>query len=336
MVPTYIIAEGGVNHNGKLEIAKRLVKEAKGCGADAIKFQTFNADKLASKYASKASYQKSHKSSNSSQLNMLKRLQLRQHEFKLLSELCIENGITFLSSPFDEASADFLDSIGMSVFKIPSGEITNYPFLKYIARKGKPIIISTGMSYLGEVEKALNTIEQEGNRQITILHCVTEYPAPVNEINLRAIITLKEAFKLPVGYSDHTVGIEIPIAAVAIGATVIEKHFTLNSRMYGPDHKSSMEPDLFKEMVRCIRNTESALGDGIKKPANCEMDNIALVRKSIHTANPLKAGHKISEKDLTLKRPGIGLDPSMISFLIGRKIKNRIGSDTPITLLDLE
>lgn len=333
---TYIIAEAGVNHNGSFNIAKDLILAAKHCGADAIKFQTFKAEKLVSESTPKAEYQKKNTSAAESQLQMLKKLEISYEDFRKLFLYSKNAGIDFLSTPFDEESCDFLDQLKIKSFKIGSGEITNIPFLRHIAEKKKPIILSTGMSNLGEIENALTAIYLTGNNKITLLHCVTEYPAPINEINLNAMVTIKAAFKVPVGYSDHSPGIEVAIAAVAMGAEIIEKHFTLDKNLKGPDHKASLEPDEFKEMVQAIRNVEAALGDGIKRPASSELKNLLIARKSLHTARSLKKGHPLHIADLVMKRPGNGLDASFIPFLLGRKIKLNLSSDKMINLSDLE
>ena len=274
---TFIIAEAGVNHNGDLNIAKKMVDVASEAGADAVKFQTFKAERLVSKVTPKAKYQVVNTGNEESQLEMLKKLELSEEDHPQLLQYCETKGIEFMSTPFDEECADFLDRVGMAIFKIPSGEITNKRLICHIARKRKSIILSTGMSTLGDIEKAVSWINEEWTRlrnkpQFTLLHCVSSYPAPVEETNLKSMKTMEMAFGLPVGYSDHTMGIDVPIAAVALGAKVIEKHFTLDRNMEGPDHKASLEPPEFKEMVISIRAIEKALGDGIKKPAPCEED----------------------------------------------------------------
>lgn len=324
---TFIIAEAGVNHNGSLEIAKHLVESAKSCGADAVKFQTFKAEKLVTRNAEKAEYQKLASMGSNSQFEMLKRLELGEDDFRTLLDHCNQIGIEFLSSPFDEESADLLDTLGMTIFKIPSGEITNHPFLRHVARKGKPIILSTGMSTLGEVEEALKILASSSPLRPTLLHCVTEYPAPYREINLNAMSTLRVAFGVDVGYSDHTSGIEIPLAAVALGAKVIEKHFTLDNTMDGPDHRASLNPHDFKKMVQGIRNVELALGDGIKKPAPCELKNADIARKSVVAADTIEVGEIISIGKLTVKRPGYGIQPKDLEKLIGLRAKKTISKD---------
>ncbi len=332
---TYIIAEAGVNHNGSLDVAKRLVEGAKKAGADAVKFQTFKAERLVSRFASKAEYQKETTARDESQLQMIRKLELSESDHAELMELCRKRKIDFLSSPFDEESADLLDRLGIGVFKIPSGELTNHPFLEHIARKKKPMILSTGMSSLDEVEEAVAVIFSTGNGALTLLHCVTEYPAPVEEINLRAMITMKEVFGLPVGYSDHTPGIEIAVAAVALGAEVVEKHFTLDRTLPGPDHKASLEPSELRGMVKAIRNVEKALGDGKKVPAPCEVKNMNIARKSIVALKRIRAGEIISRDKLGIKRPGHGIQPKDLEKTIGRKTKTNIGQDVVITWEDL-
>ena len=327
---TYIIAEAGVNHNGSLEIARRLVDAAKDCGAEAVKFQTFKAERLVTRNAEKAEYQKRTGSVGDSQFEMLKKLELGGDDFRVLLGHCNQIGIDFLSSPFDEESADLLDSLGMVAFKIPSGEITNHPFLKHVALKRKPVILSTGMSSLGEVEEAVDIFNLNGTPRLTLLHCITEYPAPYGEINLNAIGTLREAFKLDVGYSDHTPGIEIPLAAVALGATVIEKHFTLDNTMEGPDHRASLNPDDFRRMVLSIRNVEQAMGDGIKRPAPCEVKNKAIARKSVVAAITIKNGEIISLDKLSIKRPGYGVQPKDIEKIVGQRVNRTIEVDEVI------
>ncbi len=331
----YIIAEAGVNHNGSLDIARGLVDAAKLCGADAVKFQTFRTERLVTRDAEKAQYQKRTSSGGNSQFDMLKKLELSEDNFRVLFDHCNKIGIEFLSSPFDEESADLLDSLGMATFKIPSGEITNHPFLKHVAQRGKPVILSTGMSTLGEVEEAVGIFNACGTPHLTLLHCVTEYPAPYGETNLKAMITLRTAFGLDIGYSDHTPGIEIPLAAVALGAKVIEKHFTLDNEMDGPDHRASLNPADFGRMVLAIRNVEQAMGDGIKRPARCELQNIGIARKSIVAAETIKKGGIISLDKLSIKRPGYGIQPKDIDKLIGLRSNRTISKDEVLTWDDL-
>nr|WP_297456539.1 N-acetylneuraminate synthase [uncultured Halomonas sp.] len=332
---TFVIAEAGVNHNGSLALALELVDSAQACGADAVKFQTFKADRLVTRQADTAAYQKRTMSEPMSQYAMLKTLELSEADFRQIHEHCQARGVEFLSSPFDELSAAFLNDLGMRTFKIPSGEITNTPLLEAIGALGKAVIVSTGMCWLSEVESALRTLEKAGAAEITLLHCVTEYPAPYAEINLSAMGTLANAFGVKVGYSDHTAGIEIPIAAVAMGATMIEKHFTLDAAMSGPDHAASMEPGDFRRMIQAIRHVESARGDGRKRPAPCEHANLDVVRKSIAAGQNIAEGEIITRGDLTVKRPGTGLSPSMLEMLIGRRATRAIDADELIDWSDL-
>lgn len=327
MTRTFIIAEAGVNHNGSLDLALQLVETAKACGADAVKFQSFRADRIATRLAAKAHYQEIHTDRTESHLDMLRRLELDATAHRCLVGRCQQLKIEFLSSPFDTASVDLLDAVDISKFKVPSGEITNIPLLQYIARKGRPVILSTGMATLGEVEEAVYALQDGGIADITLLHCVTEYPAPYDEINLRAMRTLRIAFGLPVGYSDHTLGIEIATAAVAMGAEVIEKHFTLDRSLPGPDHKASLEPAELKQMVGAIRNVESALGNGIKVPAPCELPNLMVARKSVVASHVLPIGHQLRAEDLAIKRPGTGVSPKFLPVLIGRTLRINLEED---------
>lgn len=314
----YIIAEAGVNHNGSLEIAKLMVDSAKESGVDCIKFQTFVSKNIVSKNAVKAEYQKQHTDSNENQLDMLKKLELSFDEFIEISKYCENKEIEFLSTGFDFDSVDFLNCLGMEKWKIPSGDITNLPYLIKIANLNKPVILSTGMSTLEDVSVALNVLKENGSGEITVLHCTTEYPTPYEDVNLTAMNTIKNEFEVPVGYSDHTKGIEIPIAAVAIGATVIEKHFTLDRNMEGPDHKASLEPDELKAMVTAIRNVEKAIGTGVKIPVQSEKKNIAIARKSIIANCNIKKGETFTEENLTVKRPGNGINPMKWFEVIGK------------------
>ncbi len=334
--PVFIIAEAGVNHNGDISIARRLIDAAKESGADAVKFQTFKAEEVVCRNAEKAQYQIENTGCSESQYDMIKALELSNEDFIKLKEYADDTCIMFLSTPFDHVSADFLEGLGMPLFKIPSGEITNIPLLEHIARKQKPIILSTGMSTLGEVEEAVNTLEGNGAADITLLHCTTSYPAPVESVNLYAMETMRNAFKLPVGYSDHTEGITIPIAAAALGATVIEKHFTLDKKMPGPDHRSSLEPDELKAMVTAIRDVESAMGDGIKRPSDAEKENINIARKSIVAKNDMEKDIIIDEEMLSFKRPGDGLPPKYMLKIIGRKTKKPIKKDQQIFFWDIK
>ena len=319
--PCFIIAEAGVNHNGSLELAHQLVDVAIQAGADAVKFQTFNAERLVSPDAPKAEYQKRTTDVAESQYDMLRRLELSPKMHLDLMAYCDERGILFMSSPFDEDSADLLDSLGLAVFKIPSGEVTNLPFLAHVARKGKPMIVSTGMAYLSEVEAAVRTIEGTGNREFILLHCVSNYPADPADVNLRAMGTMSAAFGVPVGYSDHTPGIEAPMAAVALGACVIEKHLTLDRNLPGPDHRASLEPGEFTAMVRGIRIVEAALGHGRKDPASSEANTASVARKSLVAATDIPAGTVLTKQLIAIKRPGTGLPPVMLPYLIGRTLR---------------
>lgn len=314
---TLIIAEAGVNNNGSLELACRMVDAAKAAGADIVKFQTAKPESLISRFAEKAEYQKATTDANESQLEMVRKLMMPYDDFYPLKAYCDKAGIEFLSTPFDLDSIVFLQELGCKRWKIPSGEITNLPYLIKIAETGKPVILSTGMSYMEEVEAAVRLLRENGAGDITLLHCTTEYPAPVAEVNLRAMITMKEQIGCPVGYSDHTRGIEIPVAAVAMGATVIEKHFTLDRNMEGPDHKASLEPDELVAMVKAIRKVELAMGNGIKHPAPSEVKNIAVARKSIVAARDIKAGEVLTEENITTKRPGNGISPMRWNEIIG-------------------
>ncbi len=332
----YLIAEAGVNHNGSLDMACQLIDAAKAAGADAVKFQTFIADALVSQDAPQATYQQHNTGTNESQLEMVKKLELGFDQFRQLKRYCDQVGITFLSTPFDEASADFLASLDIAAFKIPSGEVTNHPFLQHIARKGKPMYFSTGMSYLSEVDEALRAIYATGNRQVTLLHCVSNYPAAPEDINLRAMHTLHTAFHLPVGYSDHTDGIEIALAAAAMGACVIEKHFTLDRTLPGPDHMASLEPPMLAEMVQQIRRVTQALGDGIKRPMPSEANTMLVARRSLVAACSIAAGTTITPAMLTAKRPSTGLSPAMSDWVIGRQTRIDIPSGAFISLTMLQ
>ena len=314
----YIIAEAGVNHNGSLELAYRLVDAAKKAGVDCIKFQTFKSENLVAKSAQKAAYQKN-TTGDGTQVDMLKKLELSFDEFVALKKYCDQAGLCFLSTPFDFESIRFLDSIEMPFWKIPSGEVTNYPYLVALAKTGKPVVMSTGMCEEEEVREAIQALRANGAGNIRLLHCNTEYPTPFEDVNLKAMQTMKDAFGLDVGYSDHTAGIEVPVAAVAMGATVIEKHFTLDRNMEGPDHKASLEPDELAEMVRAIRHVEMALGTGIKTPSPSEKKNIAVARKSIVAKKQIKKGETFTEENLTVKRPGSGISPMKWNEILGTR-----------------
>lgn len=334
MSKTIIIAEAGVNHNGSLDLAKELVLAAKRAGADYVKFQTSVPEKLISKVAKMAEYQKTNIGKEESQLEMLRKLVLKLEDFSVLKEYCDQQGIKFMSTPFDLTSIDVLEPLGMDYWKIPSGEITNLPYLRKIAKLHQPVILSTGMSCLGEIEDALRVLTEEGinKEQISLLHCNTEYPTPFEDVNLKAMHTLKECFGVRVGYSDHTKGIEVPIAAVAMGAEIIEKHFTLDKTLPGPDHVASLEPQELKAMVDSIRNIEKATGSGIKQVSSSEKKNIAIARKSIIAARDIKAGETFTEENLTVKRPGNGINPMRWDEVIGQVAKRDFVEDELIEL----
>jgi N,N'-diacetyllegionaminate synthase len=331
---TLIIAEAGVNHNGELALARRLIDAAADAGADMVKFQSFSADQLVTAAARKAEYQDRTTDANESQRAMIRRLELTRETHKALSAHCADRGITFFSSAFDEGSVDLLAELGLDRFKIPSGEITNLPYLRHVARYGKPVLLSTGMATLGEIEAALEVLERSGIPRtcVTLLHCTTEYPAPMAEVNLRAMLTLRDAFGVAVGYSDHTVGTEVSIAAVALGASVIEKHFTLDRNLPGPDHRASLEPAELKAMVAAIRNIEQALGDGIKRPGASESRNKASVRKSVVASRRIRAGERFDETNLAVKRPGTGLSPMRWDEVLGRVAPRDFSPDELIEL----
>ena len=313
-----IIAEAGVNHNGSMELAKKMVLSAKEAGADYIKFQTFVPKKLVSRFAQKAEYQKKTTGEEDSQLQMLEKLALTQEDFIELQAYCREVGIGFISTPFDFESIAFLDKLEMDFWKIPSGEVTNLPYLEKIARTGKKVVMSTGMCEMQEIESAINVLEKNGAKDITILHCNTEYPTPFCDVNLLAMKEMESILQKPVGYSDHTVGIEVPIAAAALGAIVIEKHFTLDKTMEGPDHAASLEPMELKAMIQAIRNIEKSLGAGVKKRSKSEEKNCAVARKSIVAAKNIQKGEIFTEENLTVKRPGNGISPMKWYEVLGR------------------
>lgn len=332
-----IIAEAGVNHNGSIEIAKQLIDVAACAGVDYIKFQTFKASRLVNKDAQKAEYQVKNTKELGSQYEMLRKLELTDKDHEILITYCKEKSIKFLSTGFDIESMDYLDG-KIDFIKIPSGEITNAPYLKNCANKNLPIVLSTGMSNLSEVRNALDLLLENGavKSMITILHCNTEYPTPMKDVNLLAMHTIANEFEVKVGYSDHSLGIEVPIAAVALGATVIEKHFTLDRNMEGPDHRASLEPDELKAMVFGIRNIELALGDGIKKPSNSEIKNIHIARKSIHIANDIDANTIITEEMLSMKRPGDGISPMKYKKVVGRKAMRTLRANEKLLWEDIE
>lgn len=330
----FIIAEAGVNHNGSLSLAKKMIDEAAKAGADAVKFQTFKASLLASRAAPKASYQKKTTLKSESQLEMLRKLELSPHAHVELINRCRERGVMFLSTPFDLQSVELLRAMGLRIFKIPSGEITNLPYLRKIGSLKKKIILSTGMSYMKEVKEAIEVLTASGTRKpdITVLHANTEYPTPMEDANLRAMLSMKDTLQVRVGYSDHTRGIEVPIAAAALGAEVIEKHFTLDRDMEGPDHKASLEPHELREMISAIRNIEKALGDGVKRPTRSERKNMAIARKSIVAGRDIGKGETFTPENLTTKRPGTGISPMLWDKVIGRRARRDYKADEVIRL----
>jgi N,N'-diacetyllegionaminate synthase len=327
MSRVFLIAEAGVNHNGSIELAKKLVDEAVHAGCNAVKFQTFKAENVVSKIAKKAEYQKKYTDIEENQLQMIKKLELSFNDFAALKKYCDSCEIMFLSSPFDLESVDFLASLGVEYFKVPSGEIVNLPYLRKIASYKKKVILSTGMATLEEINGAVKVLD---SCEITILHCTTEYPCPYNEVNLRAMQTLGNVFAFDVGYSDHTEGIEVPIAAVAMGATIIEKHFTLDRNMKGPDHRASLEPRELTQMVSAIRNIEKAMGNVEKIPSKSELKNISIVRKSIVAKRNIKKGEVFSDENLTTKRPGTGISPMKWDEIIGTSAKKDYLEDEAI------
>jgi N,N'-diacetyllegionaminate synthase len=317
---TLIIAEAGVNHNGSIDTAKKMINAAAEAGADLVKFQTFKTEDLVTQSAKKAQYQKESTDIEESQFNMLKKLELDRAAHEELIQYCEQKGTSFLSTAFDHDSIDLLAELNIPIYKIPSGEITNLPYLRHIGRMGKSIIMSTGMATLEEVRAAMDVLLEAGVNKddLTMLHCNTEYPTPMGDVNLRAMLTIRDELGVQVGYSDHTLGIEVPIAAVALGATIIEKHFTLDRTMPGPDHAASLEPEELKAMVATIRNIEKALGDGVKKPSPSETKNIPIARKSIIAKKPIKKGEAFSEDSLTVKRPGTGISPMEWDNVVGK------------------
>lgn len=334
--PCFIIAEAGVNHNGDLALARWLVDVAAEAGADAVKFQTFRAERLVSPTAPKAEYQRQTTDADESQLEMLRRLELSPAAHRELAAYCQQRGLIFLSTPFDEESADLLDGLGVPAFKIGSGEITNHPFLEYVARKGKPLILSTGMSYLSEVDEAVWVIRHAGCEQLVLLHCVSSYPARPADANLRAMQTMAAAFGVPVGYSDHTPGLEVALAAVALGACVIEKHFTLDRNLPGPDHRASLEPHELRALIAGIRTVEQALGDGIKRPVPAEADTRAVARRSLAARVDIPAGTVVQPAMLTALRPSSGIHPSLLKHVVGRRTRRPLTAGQFIDWSDLE
>ena len=333
-----IIAEAGVNHNGDISLAKKLIDIAVDAGADVVKFQSFKANRLVSEKARKAEYQINNIIEDETQFKMLNDLELSIEQAKLLNSYCKSKNITFCSTPFDIESLNELRELNMSFIKIPSGEITNYPFLEKISKIRKPIILSSGMSSLDEIKNAIKILTSDNlqKEDITVLHCNTEYPTPMSDVNLNAMNTISSELGVKVGYSDHTLGIEIPIAAVALGACVVEKHFTIKRTLEGPDHKASLEPSELKKMIKSIRNIEKAMGDGIKKPSDSEIKNIEIVRKSIHLLNDIKKGEIIKDSNLIMLRPGDGISPMLLNQIIGKKIKKDFFAGHKLNLNDFE
>lgn len=327
-----IIAEAGVNHNGSFELAKKMVDAAKEAGVDYVKFQTFNPKKLVSKYAEKAEYQKETTGSDETQLQMLQKLTLTEDNFLSLRDYCREVGIGFISTPFDLDSIAFLEAFDMDFWKVPSGEVTNLPYLEAIARTKRKVVMSTGMCDMNEIQDAIEVLEKNGTTEIILLHCNTQYPTPYEHVNLKAMNSIKDALHKEVGYSDHTQGIEVPIAAVAMGATVIEKHFTLDKNMEGPDHKASLNPSELQQMVVAIRNIEQAIGNGVKEPSSSEMANKGVARKSIVASRSIKQGEVFSEENLTTKRPGTGISPMKWYDVIGKVAPRDFSEDEIIEL----
>jgi len=332
MSNVFVIAEAGVNHNGDIDTAKKLVDTAVWAGADAVKFQTFRAERLVCRNAQKAEYQMETTQRSESQFDMLKRLELTLDMHEKLIDYCRHRKIKFLSTPFDIESMDYLMQCGVDIIKIPSGEITNYPYLVNAGRTGKKVFISSGMSSLVEVREAVKVLKDNGSMDITVLHCNSEYPTPYRDVNLRAMLTIRDELGVSVGYSDHTVGIEVPIAATALGAEVIEKHFTLDKSMEGPDHKASLEPGELREMIRAIRNIELSLGDRRKVPSASEKKNINIVRKSIVAKCNIVQGEILTEENITTKRPGCGLSPMRWREALGTKAIRDFKEDDMIEL----
>tara|TARA_R110002095_G_scaffold103660_2_gene90862 strand:+ start:1116 stop:2126 length:1011 start_codon:yes stop_codon:yes gene_type:complete len=333
----FIIAEAGVNHNGSVETAKKMIDAAVESGADAIKFQTFKTEKLVCKSAPQAEYQKKNSTANGgddSQFTLLKKLEINRDAHRELFDYCRQTGIVFISTPFDLESVELLSALGLEMIKVPSGEITNYPYLKKVGRTFGKVILSTGMADLGEIEDALGILIESGvdRKNITVLHCNTEYPTPIQDVNLRAMLTIRDAFGVNVGYSDHTLGIEVSIAATALGATVIEKHFTLDKNMEGPDHSASLEPDELMMLVRGIRNTEKSLGSSLKKPSASESKNKSIVRKSIVASQFIRKGETFTEENLCVKRPGTGISPMNWDDMINQVARRDYFEDEIIDL----
>lgn len=330
--PVFVIAEAGVNHNGSIELALQLVDAAKEAGADAVKFQTFRTEKVMTRSVSMADYQKQNLRQEGSQFEMVKRLELSYENFAQLKAHCIKVGIQFLSTPDEEESLDFLvDELDLPWIKVGSGEVNNFPFLEQIGAKQRPVMLSTGMSTLGEVERAVNTLRESGCPELVVLHCTTNYPCPPEEVNLRAMETLRIALKVRVGYSDHTLGWEIPVAAVALGAEVIEKHFTLDHGMEGPDHLASLDPPQLREMVSAIRRIEQAMGDGVKRPNPSEQRTKKMVRRRLVASRDLEPGHRLQTEDLQLKRAESGIEPEHLQIVLGHTLLAPLVEDRPLT-----
>lgn len=329
---TFVIAEAGVNHNGSMKLAKKLIDEASKAGADAVKFQSFKAKQLVTKNAKKADYQKETTDKIENQYQMIKKLELDYEKHQELMDYCKTKDILFLSSPFDLESIDLLSNLDIEILKIPSGEINNVPYLRKVGQLRMKVILSTGMATMGEIEFALKILRDGGTTDITVLHCNTEYPTPMEDVNLTAMNTIKNSFKVEVGYSDHTLGIEIALAAVSLGAKIIEKHFTLDKNKEGPDHLASIEPLELRSMVSAIRNIEKALGDGIKKPSKSEIKNIKIARKSIIAKDKIEKGEVFTEDNLDIKRPGDGIPPVFWDTLIGNKAKRDFYKDELIEI----
>jgi N,N'-diacetyllegionaminate synthase len=330
--PCFVIAEAGVNHNGDMDLARKLIEVSAKSGAHAVKFQSFKTEKLVTKSAPKADYQARNTGKADSQDAMLRKLELTAADHRDLQDHSRKHGILFLSTPFDETSADLLDSLGVPAFKISSGEVTNLPFLEHIAKKGKPVVLSTGMATLGEVQVALQALQHGGNPPVALLHCVSNYPARASDTNLRAMRTMEHAFGVPIGYSDHTLGIEVSLAAVALGACIIEKHFTLDRAMPGPDHAASAEPAELTALVQGIRNVQAALGHGRKEPAASEANTAAVARRSIVASRDIPAKQMLDRDALALLRPGTGLPPAMLPYVIGRRARQDIKAGDLISL----
>lgn len=333
--PCFVIAEVGVNHNGRLDLALRSIDVAKEAGADAVKFQTFRAERLVTKNAQAARYQTENLGVVKSQFEMLKELELSDADHERIVNHCRACGIQFMSTPFDEDSADLLHGLGMELFKVPSGELTNLPLLRHIAGFGRPMVISTGMSTLGDVEAAVNAVEAAGNRQIVLLHCVSNYPAAAADVNLRAMLSMRSAFGLPVGYSDHTLGIEVGLASVALGACVLEKHFTLDRTLPGPDHRASAEPAELRQLIAGVRTIEAALGAGRKAPCASELDTAKAARKSLVAATDMAAGTLLTEELIAIRRPGTGLPPAMKPYLVSRTLRVGVAAGDLLRLEDV-